>query len=746
MIDQKEKWMLAELMQFGYDRNIIALVDMKGNPELEAQLEDMNKKVIKAVWDWFDTTDQVFEEDFKHNTVIRFCLTLGIGAAWFWENRKEDVAAKGLYQCMEEPRTVKEMDEYIEDMVGIWYSSESLQHNKLLRIVDSCFDIISKNYNLKDKFQEENAGHLAMLFGMFMGYTRIYRERTIEDYKGEMPWHWEVWEALYGKDQGENEDEYNHWAREAVRAGKQGLGEDVIQNDPDSEFAKKQQFFMQYTYNEEAGIKTLAYFEEGKIRFLSATPVFDTSRNYHLIIDNVKVWPNGAEATIEAHFCDDEDFHITFYDTNYLENKDRYFAGCGYMFDLYGIAYYADAVPEDQRSFKLEGDAAVSFNEKLGKETEYDENGVPIPIEFGAANLHLFTQTKDELPEDASFRAPVKALYNDIYYLGKEVCEVEIGMPYHGLEHDDKKHPLSVYISGNHVNKLSEALKVDLPIQGTIYLQGKMRSMVNWKECPSTMLHTMDAKQNDGSNSIFRHICEEEEIGNPMSEEEIAEFAKEVYLQQFSEKISLSKYETEDNNSPDFKASRNRDIWVKADCNYSADKDFVNENKENYMLRSYRNRKFPVIVYISLYDIDGNECQWLKGGTYTAKIHFGSVLPGQKMEILRPRCHDSLVEILYESYLHLDTRVLSMYLHKDLDFRSVALADLIVSRDEYLFRTDSVNSNNRNSKEGPVKPVLCYDDEEGAYIELNYPEGYVDIVKISTEAGFITAITITNKE
>ena len=154
----------------------------------------------------------------------------------------------------------------------------------------------------------------------------------------------------------------------------------------------------------------------------------------------------------------------------------------------------------------------------------------------------------------------------------------------------------------------------------------------------------------------------------------------------------------------------------------------------------------PVIAYISLYDVNGNGCQWLKGGQYTAKIHYGSVYPGQKMEVMRPLSHNRLVEYLFESYEKLDTCDISHYLHKDLDFRSVNLADPCITKEEYIILTDDINERSKKSKEGPEKPVLVHDETEGDYIELHYSSDPVDIMKVQTYAGFITSITITRKE
>lgn len=744
MIEQKDKQVLAELMQYGYDRNVIAIVNMRGNDELEKQFEELTRTVIKSCRDWYNSTDEFFEEETKRRTVMRFCFTVGIGAAWFWENKKDDITSKGLFECMSEPRTAFEMDEYIEDMTGIWWSSKSIDHQKYRRILSDCLGIIRQYYDLTDQEQEQTAGHVLMLFGMYCGYTRIYHDRTIESYEGEMPWHWDVWNALYGKGEDQRLDEYDEWARKAFYEGKIGLGEYVIRKNPDSEFGMTDIFYRPFTYNDKAGIRVLAYSDDEDIRLLTATPVFDSHRNYLLVIDKVYVWESGAEATIKAHFYDDEDSYITFYDTNYLENKDRYFAGLEYMFDLYAIAYNAKVVPEDQRSFTFEGEEAVSFKKKLGEEPDYDENGNPEPIVFQTGNLHMFTQTNDKIPEDASFRAPIKAVYDDVDYLGKNVYEIEIGIPNHSSDHNEKKHPLTVYIAAGHVDNRPSRSLVNEPIQGVLYLQGKMRSMVNMAETPSIVLHTFEATKEDGSPSVFKHICTVSEEGQIMNEEERHEFAKEVYCLKLADQMWIEKIDSEDKDMPDFKTTRRRGIWVKADVGYTAEKDFIAEQKYNYLWYHYRLNRIPVIAYISLYDMEGNECQWLKGGNYTAKIRYGSVLPGQKMDIMTHKNHDELVQVLFNSIQHLDTRVLSLYLHKDLDFRSDNLPDPIITRDEYIARTEQTNNSNRKAKEGPVQPVLHHSEEGGDYIELVYPDGVVDILTAETKAGFITSIRIKN--
>lgn len=744
MIEQKGKQTLAELMQLGYDLNVIAVADMRGNREIEKQIDLMCRRIIKWIWDWYNTTDKVYKEDVKYKTVMRFCFTIGFGAAWFWENRRKDVDAKGLFECMAEPRTEFAMDEYIVDTVGIGWKTYSFERCRYRSFFNDCLKLIREQYDLKDKEQEHSVGRVMMLIGMHCGYTRIYNERAMKPYIGEMPWHWAIWKSLYGENEEDDMTEYDNLLLTTGFEGKYGLGVPVMVSEPESENGKTEKIFYPITYKAKAGVKAIVYEENETFKLLSATPIFDSYRHCFLIIEHVYVWKSGAEATIRAHFADDEGRKITFYDTDYLENKDKYYVGCGYIFDVYGIAYHAEIVPEDQRSFQFEGEEAINFNKKVGCETEYGENGVPEPVVFYTEDLHSFFQVNDKYPEDASFRSPISAVYGNIDYLGKKVYGVEIGLPYYN-EECDKLHPLTVFIAADTNKNLTSCPEVGEPIHGIIYLQGKMRSVVNWNECPSTMLHTFDAKKKDGTDNVFSHICAEGEEGKPMTSQEQNEFAKEVYFQQMTGRIYIKKINSDDEEMPDFKAEIKRDIWVKADVGYTAASDFVAEKKDKYLIRKYLKDRNPIIAYVSLYDLDGNECQWLKGGKYKAKIHYGSVLPGQKMIKTSHLEHDELVKKLFESFDELDTLLVAEYLHKDLDFRSTNIPDPIITRDEYLMRTDKINDNNKKSKDGPVKAVMIEDETEGAMIELRYPTGPIDIVKVKTDGGFITEIRIEKK-
>ena len=352
-------------------------------------------------------------------------------------------------------------------------------------------------------------------------------------------------------------------------------------------------------------------------------------------------------------------------------------------------------------------------------------------------------QTKDDMPEDAGFRAPVNAVYDTIDFFGKKVREIEITSPYRSFD-SEKEHVFSIYTTAEGSNGLTEIPEVGTPVNGVVYFQGKMRHEINDTERPSTKLHSFDATGEDGCKSVFSYDCDPQDVGQPMSEEECEAFAKEVFHKQFEGSIILRKYDKSDNpNMPDFYTYRNRDFWVKPDVNYQASSLFENEDVTIGLYRHYSTSHLAVMAYITLYDENGNQCQWLKGQRYTAKFHYGSMTPGIKMEILPQLTHDELVEILYNSYKNLRLVHLSRYLHKDLDFRSPALADPMISSKEFLARTEAVNERIKKEDNGYLKPTLVTDSEEGSYITLEYSTCEKNEVRVEARDGQIISINIT---
>ena len=77
----KEKELFEELRLFGYDHNLLARPKSEGNRELESHVDEFSRKIIDLLWTYYISSDQQYEESMKRSTVMRFCLTIGIGMA-----------------------------------------------------------------------------------------------------------------------------------------------------------------------------------------------------------------------------------------------------------------------------------------------------------------------------------------------------------------------------------------------------------------------------------------------------------------------------------------------------------------------------------------------------------------------------------------------------------------------------------------------------------------------------------------
>jgi hypothetical protein len=468
-------------------------------------------------------------------------------------------------------------------------------------------------------------------------------------------------------------------------------------------------------------------------------PVFNTSRRYYIIMDKVEVMKNGAVAMITAHFIDDEDNVFTFYDTSFLENKDIYYAGECYSFDLYGIGVNIRPVPREEQSFSLKGKDAIEFNKKLGRETEYDDKGNPQPVVFNTKNLHAFLQTDEEGPVLADVNSPISAIYETRNHFGVDFEEIEIELSYHNHE-SEKMHPLSVYLPKTRKYGFDKIPTKGMPVMGTLLLAGRMINRLQLLERPSDILHSFELRDKSGNNILFSKQCSDEAKGTAMSDEEKDEFARYI-LKEFL-KNDLSSVTSE--NGPHFLASRLRAMWVVPDDTYSAQEKFLNDDHSEKLRYYYRRGRKPVVAYITLYDKDGNKTDWINGNSYCVQVHYGSVLPGQKMKHSVKLKYNALVEKLYESFLYRDTRYVSDFLHKDLDFRSCNMADLCITKEEYIYRTDDINETITNDG-SHFKPVLTEGHDGRCYIEMQY-KSTTDILRIEEKDGLIYRIEITPKK
>jgi hypothetical protein len=121
------------------------------------------------------------------------------------------------------------------------------------------------------------------------------------------------------------------------------------------------------------------------------------------------------------------------------------------------------------------------------------------------------------------------------------------------------------------------------------------------------------------------------------------------------------------------------------------------------------------------------------------------MLPGQRMQPREAYKHGMLTQILFEAFQSLHIFPLSQVIHKNLHYTSPNLTDPIITREEFLIHIQGVFDANRYSPEGRMQASLLVDENTGLpYLQLTYPEGFVDRVDIESEHNLITEIRISN--
>jgi hypothetical protein len=226
-----------------------------------------------------------------------------------------------------------------------------------------------------------------------------------------------------------------------------------------------------------------------------------------------------------------------------------------------------------------------------------------------------------------------------------------------------------------------------------------------------------------------------------MSAAERQEFAKKLMSQFLGQRLE----EPHNDELPDIITSRRGAIWVKSDEDYRAAERFKTEDIFHALSYSYQMGRFPIMVYVSLYDTMGNPCQWLKGRTYTVQLHYGSMYPGQRMEPRDSYEPEVLSQILLEAYQNSHTFPLCKVLHKNLYVTSHHLIDPIITRDEFLLYLNREFQANRQSDKGNIQADLLIDKQTSLpYLLLTDPKGNVDRLDFTIQHNLITEIHISN--
>jgi len=150
--------------------------------------------------------------------------------------------------------------------------------------------------------------------------------------------------------------------------------------------------------------------------FASAYPFVQTEKTVKLKITAIHEWENLVEAVIE---CETENGQtISLFDTKYFKNKELYKVGTICSFAVAALGYNVEILKN--RSFTFEGQQAVDFLSKMGKEPDYDDKGNIEPVKFDLSNLVAFLP-RTEYPDDAEFQSPINSIetvkaFDNMYY------------------------------------------------------------------------------------------------------------------------------------------------------------------------------------------------------------------------------------------------------------------------------------------------------------------------------------------
>lgn len=165
--------------------------------------------------------------------------------------------------------------------------------------------------------------------------------------------------------------------------------------------------------------------EDNKNMYISSYPVAK-GKTFEVKIDKVIEWDNQIEATV---LCSIGGFKFAFFPVDYYCNKNRYVVGKTISVDLSALAMSAK---EGQRGFQFEGQRAIDWLSKMGKEPTYDEHGNVEPVKFSLGNLVAFIDKNSKCLNEAEFQSPGTGLEKhslldvEFYKTNIMICRREI--------------------------------------------------------------------------------------------------------------------------------------------------------------------------------------------------------------------------------------------------------------------------------------------------------------------------------
>ena len=194
----------------------------------------------------------------------------------------------------------------------------------------------------------------------------------------------------------------------------------------------------------------------------SAYPYAVVGTKHRLLIEEIRPWEEGFEGWIKATFPNDAGPSLTFFDTRFYANRDRYKVGAEADFVLAALAYRATVVhPQPVFIEKLETIRAV----RAGTEHEGDDSPIEVRLE-GAAMLF---PRETYSPDDHEFQAPVKDV--EIFKLGERRITRLTVTVLRLSDLDDEDINLNLYVDEGRWDT-NERPMPGADVQGLLWLQG----------------------------------------------------------------------------------------------------------------------------------------------------------------------------------------------------------------------------------------------------------------------------------
>ncbi|MBS1735647.1 MAG: hypothetical protein JSS98_03490 [Bacteroidetes bacterium] len=191
---------------------------------------------------------------------------------------------------------------------------------------------------------------------------------------------------------------------------------------------------------------------------ISGYPPIQSKSSIRLKITKIHEWQNHFEAIITS---ETEDGHsISFFDTNYFLQKESYQIGKTHYFSVFALGYNIEILNEN--SFSFEGQEAIDWLAKSGKEPTHDENGNIEPVVFYLNELVAFLPTNENHPDDVEFQSPINSV-ETIQAFGKNFYKIRITI------FRDPDLEIDLYSKADFFDKIPQ---VNDTIRGIIWLQG----------------------------------------------------------------------------------------------------------------------------------------------------------------------------------------------------------------------------------------------------------------------------------